>query len=702
MAIYHFSAQIISRISDRGTLRSVVAAAAYRSGELLRDEKDMSDKFYKREVAPETYLLHPANAPEWARDREQLWNTVEKFEKSFNAQLAREINIALPRELSEEQQTKLALEFCQKNFVDEGMVADISIHRDKEDNPHFHVMLTLRKIDDNGNFMPKCRRVYDLDKNGNKIPLPSGKDYKTHRENLTNWNDKETLMKWRESWQDITNLYLERNGFSERISCLSYTNQNITLMPTIHEGPNIHQAHLKNQETEVTNYNKQVREYNKTVIELEAYKKEREAREAQRILRCFTRDEKTQLVSAAKQLKLYVNNENLEQRLKQLAKWEKSHFYRAGDFKQFERILKERQTIESAKEILQAEAARFCEKYYCGAVLLPEEQVELVNRTVDKGSLLTAQEVDMLRLDVREREFKEVTKYLLTNGNVFWLDAVQRINREEAKAKEITGISVPADTVLKMDSAKGKYHIYQDKQTAQTFIGCQYERDNVQRISEYMTLKESHAQLLGYIKGTAEIPQLQQSYNVERVERLEQALCVMDKLYDEYIHYKYGDDIKVDNLTTPQKEMLLHYEEYYGTRYQEMFVPAQVYSTKQKEEIINCLIHKDTQKLQTNFPQFKNNNMYLNIFVMDCMSDSKLSERNKENITRYAEGEKIPNGEGFSKAISPHFLIGSLLKGLDDVTRQVANDRDTKMSDRIRNRRRKHKAQELQQNQGII
>ncbi len=699
MAIYHFSAQIISRISDKGTPRSAVAAAAYRSGEKLYSEQDGESKFYKRDVMPETYLLCPDNAPEWARNRESLWNEVEKIEKRYDAQLAREINIALPRELSEEEQTKLALEFCQKNFVDAGMVADIGIHRDKAHNPHFHVMLTLREIDDNGKFMSKSRKVYELDKDGNKIKLPSG-NYKSHKENRTNWDDKETLQKWRENWQRLTNQYLEKNGLSERIDCRSYAEQNSILIPTIHEGPKVHHAVLSNQETEIGDYNKQVREYNSKIIKLEEYKRERENLREQHIYRCFTKVEKEQLVYAAKQLHFYVNNENIEQRLKQLDKWEKSHFYQGGEFNKFERILKERQIIKDVKEIFKNEAARFCDKYYEGVNLLPEDKTELVSRTIDRGQLLSSSEIDALKLELREKEFREVTRHLLTNGNVFWMDAVREIQKEELKARESSGISVAFNDVLKLDSAKGAYHIYQDKHTNQTFIGKQESRENVTRVTEHMSVKEAHSCLLEYIKGTAEIPYIR-TYNIDKVEKLEQALCVMDKLYDEQIYDRYGDSININNMTIPEKEMILHYEEYYGTLYQQNYIPAPPYSVEEKKNIIKLMTSGEVREIGNIYPQFKNNSVYLNMFVMDCLSDEGITDSLKNELKQFVLPEtKNADKEYMRMPISPHTLISQILSGIArDMKRQ---EQSSPIIHRIRKRRKRLNDQNLQQNQGII
>ena len=144
MAIYHFSAQIISRSNGS----SSVGSSAYRSGEKIEDERTGITHDYTRKKGIEhTEIIAPSNAPEWANNRAKLWNEVEKIEKSKNSQLAREINIALPKELSLEKQIELTREFVKDTFVDKGMVADISIHDNKNGNPHAHIMLTMRPFE---------------------------------------------------------------------------------------------------------------------------------------------------------------------------------------------------------------------------------------------------------------------------------------------------------------------------------------------------------------------------------------------------------------------------------------------------------------------------------------------------------------------------------------------------------------------------
>ncbi|KAB3587238.1 hypothetical protein GAY21_23530, partial [Phocaeicola vulgatus] len=120
MAIYHFSAQVISRSQGR----SVVAAAAYRAGERLEDERYGQTHDYTKKSVSERAIAAPANAPAWAKDREQLWTAVEAAEKRKDAQLCREINVAVPRELSAAQQRELLSTFVSKEFVSRGMVAD--------------------------------------------------------------------------------------------------------------------------------------------------------------------------------------------------------------------------------------------------------------------------------------------------------------------------------------------------------------------------------------------------------------------------------------------------------------------------------------------------------------------------------------------------------------------------------------------------
>ena len=199
MAIYHLSAKVISRAGGR----SSVAAAAYRTAGRLRDDRQGLEHDYSRKGGVvHSEIMAPENAPDWMRDRDQLWNAVEAVEKRRDAQLAREIEVALPRELDRGERLELLRGFVQREFVDRGMVADVAIHegkaRDGHGQPHAHVMLTMRELIGEG-FGKKDR----------------------------SWNAPDVLMGWREAWARDANAALERAGRSERIDHRSLEAQRV-------------------------------------------------------------------------------------------------------------------------------------------------------------------------------------------------------------------------------------------------------------------------------------------------------------------------------------------------------------------------------------------------------------------------------------------------------------------------------------------
>ena len=150
--------------------------------------------FFKGELTGDVYvngldivhaeIMLPAYAPPEFADRSILWNSVEQIEKARDSQLAREIEAALPRELSGEQQLALVRAYVKDNFVDKGMCADFAIHDKGTGNPHVHIMLTLRPLKENGQWGAKCRKAYDLDENGQRIPDGKG-GWKNHREDCS-------------------------------------------------------------------------------------------------------------------------------------------------------------------------------------------------------------------------------------------------------------------------------------------------------------------------------------------------------------------------------------------------------------------------------------------------------------------------------------------------------------------------------------
>ncbi len=203
MAIYHLHVKIIGRKSGS----SAVASAAYRSGSRLRDDRlERSHDFSAKRGVVHSEVMLPENAPEAWSDRERLWNDVEAFEVRKDAQLAREVEFALPREMTQAQGIELARDFVQSEFVDQGMIADLNVHWDSAEDgtpkPHAHVMLTMRAVDENS-FGQKVR----------------------------DWNRTEMVERWRERWAELANERLAELDIDARIDHRSLEAQGIGLEP---------------------------------------------------------------------------------------------------------------------------------------------------------------------------------------------------------------------------------------------------------------------------------------------------------------------------------------------------------------------------------------------------------------------------------------------------------------------------------------
>ncbi|HVA15115.1 MAG TPA: Ti-type conjugative transfer relaxase TraA [Stellaceae bacterium] len=203
MAIYHLHVKVIGRKAGS----SAVASAAYRSGSRLRDDRlERSHDFSNKRGVVHSEVMLPEDAPEQWKDRERLWNDVEAFEVRKDAQLAREIEFALPREMTQAQGIELARDFVQAEFADQGMIADLNVHWDMAEDgtskPHAHVMLTMRSVDENG-FGQKVR----------------------------DWNRTGQVERWRERWAKLANERLAELDIDARIDHRSLEAQGIALEP---------------------------------------------------------------------------------------------------------------------------------------------------------------------------------------------------------------------------------------------------------------------------------------------------------------------------------------------------------------------------------------------------------------------------------------------------------------------------------------
>lgn len=270
MSIYHCSIKNISRSSGR----SAVACAAYRSGEELEDlETGITHDYRKKTGIAFAGIFLCKNAPERFQNREELWNEVEKIEKAADARLAREIEVAIPRELSLEEMKNLVAGYA-KILTKEGMCVDAAIHL-KVGNPHAHLMCTTRKIKADGTWDQKEKKVYALDESGNKIPVidPETGEQKIGARGRRIWkrvtvaandlNAKENVEKWRKMWSEHCNAYLEPE---QQIDHRSYERQGKKdMIPTIHEGYAAREMEKRGQLAERCEMNREIAAANRDI-----------------------------------------------------------------------------------------------------------------------------------------------------------------------------------------------------------------------------------------------------------------------------------------------------------------------------------------------------------------------------------------------------------------------------------------------------
>ena len=311
MAIYHLEAKVV----NRGAGRSAVAASAYLSCSRLYNDYDGIQHDYTKKqglVWQEVFL--PEYAPQEWKDREQLWNAVEEVETSKDSRLAREFVVALPIELNREEQITLLQEFIREQFVTDGMCADAAIHDTDGHNPHAHILLTVRPLDERGKWQYKTEKEYLCMKNGEErgftaaefkaaqnkgwekqypykvgkkkvYMVPSEADAqglvradkhpKSTRYGRQNpiserWNSEEQLVAWRAAWADVSNRYLERAGREERIDHRSNAARGLDEIPTIHEGAAAQALERKGIISDRCEINRQIKADNTLLRELKA------------------------------------------------------------------------------------------------------------------------------------------------------------------------------------------------------------------------------------------------------------------------------------------------------------------------------------------------------------------------------------------------------------------------------------------------
>ncbi|MCD8180752.1 MAG: MobA/MobL family protein [Firmicutes bacterium] len=311
MAIYHFDAKVITR----GIGRSVCAAAAYAScSQIYNDYDGVQHDYTKKHGSLYSEIFLPPNAPQEWQNRETLWNAVEAAEKSKDSRLARELIVALPVELGIDDWIAMLKNFVTEQCVDKGMCADVNIHDTDGHNPHAHILLTVRPLDEKGKWQSKTQKEY-LCKRGDeergftaaefktaqadgwekqyqykvgkkKVYLTPSKAEKQKLERVSKnpkstrfgrqnpiaaeWNSEEQILIWRKAWEDVTNKALKQKKIDERVDCRSFKERGIDEQPTIHEGVAARIMEKRGIVSERCELNRQIKADNKILRELKA------------------------------------------------------------------------------------------------------------------------------------------------------------------------------------------------------------------------------------------------------------------------------------------------------------------------------------------------------------------------------------------------------------------------------------------------
>ncbi len=413
-------------------MRSAVASASYRSGDKLFSDKEGNTYYYARNVKPEAFILTPKNAPDWAKDRQKLWNEVEKKDRKSNSRYAKEFNVALPVELSESEQKELLTKYVQENFVDQGMVADVAIHRDHPDNPHAHVMLTNRPFNPDGTWGIKSRKEYILDEKGNKTYTKSG--YARNRKIwLTDWDKKEKITEWRHNWATAVNQVLEAKNLPDRISEKSYEEQGIDEVATQHEG-------INSQKEKRQEFNQNVKQQRQAKAEAKnANEKIHNERRMQTLQRHYSFDEKRLVAQLSNRLKTFVSLENLDEKQRMLFNWKNSAMIKqaVGEdvTKQLVTITQQEKSLSEANQLLDKVVNRTVSKLYPDVdfeQITMAEKRELVKETDSEQRVFTGDELKdrlaMIRTNIINQQVLTFTKRPFAS----WL----MLEKQEQRAKE--------------------------------------------------------------------------------------------------------------------------------------------------------------------------------------------------------------------------------------------------------------------------
>jgi hypothetical protein len=364
---------------------------------------------------------------------------------------------------------------------------------------------------------------------------------------ITDWNTKEKLMYWREQWANYANRFLEKKGFSERITHLSNKDRGIETLPTIHEGFVARQLQSEGKESDRIQMNTERREYNKTIIELEEAKKEKRMKErTKKFVRRFTPLEKKQLRETAKSLRMFVNYENINTRRFQLEKWKSRlefHKDSIDKYKKLNRIEKESELLNQTEKILEMEADRFLDKYYPDLnkeELSNDQKIEVVEITVSQNKMLSTNDIEKVFYEFEKKQIEKDLYVLLNNRPKFVLSLQQEIQNAENQFEHLR---------LK----------------------------NGINFADHSTIKNASDKDLNRMQ-----------YLLKQKENMNQSLLLMGQLYDHQLQEMYPHWNGRNYLTVEQKEFFVMANEYYEKSImpENILNPPRKYTKEEQKEII--------------------------------------------------------------------------------------------------------------------
>ena len=566
MAMYYFDSKVVSR----GKSQNAVAKSAYNSASKLKDYQEDEIKDFNNKDCDYSEILLPKNAPEEFKDREYLWNKVHDTEKRKDSRLAREFIVALPTEFNQEDNINLSKDFAD-SLKSEGMIVDLNIHKLGSNNPHSHLLCTVRGIDENGEFEPK--------RMGN--------------EKVRDWDTKEKLKEWRERWSDIHNKHLQKHGFIERVSHESYKNRGIDIKSTKKEG-----WEARKYYKETGNLSKKS-EHN---IDIKNENRERvkslfvEDSKSLNKIDYLSSEQLNNISSISKDLGVYVSPKTLMEKSIYIDDLESKSLLIADEDKrknQLKKIEKNESQIDAAKDIFKAQAYNFFEEHYNSKSedLSDDDKIYLTHYMIDNDTILNTDEFkDVISnkiedeqistlnniLNHRDITFENIEKesdfffnklnYVLDENNVN-LRELEHSTEDDFKDNDFNKVLYYSNRLDRLAQADNILESYYDARIKNMF------GDNEESLETFkeVTSTEEKKDIVDFMEFYGEDKTLYimetGKYNMrfdeyERSEILNSAMLVTDKMnskfptdYDNYIvnsnkseiQNKYDVDVTNDN-----------------------------------------------------------------------------------------------------------------------------------------------------------